>query len=234
LKQHSRIKPWNLAVHILSPLPLVWLVYLYVTGQATFNPAQFLEQRTGDTAIVFLLLSLACTPVNILFGFKPAINLRRPLGVYAFGYAMLHLFVFVGLDYAFNWTFLWADLYNKIYIIAGLSALLLLIPLAATSWKWWQKRLGKTWTALHRIVYAAGVLAVLHLAWVVKGNLLTLRGDIWKPFLASIVLALLLLSRVKPVRRALVRWRQAVVSKVRSTGGGDEHGASQPVEEIRR
>jgi sulfoxide reductase heme-binding subunit YedZ len=201
------IAPLNLITHALAMIPLAVLVLAYQTGNLTANPVQAAEQRTGDTAIVLLLLSLACTPLNTWFGFRPALQLRRPLGMYAFLYASVHLSVFIGIDYGFQWNFLYADLINKAYIYAGLGALLVLLPLAATSWNWWKKRLGMGWKRLHRLVYLAGALAVLHLAWVIKGNVLTLKGDIWKPVLAGVVLAGLLVSRIPAVRRFAVSLR---------------------------
>jgi methionine sulfoxide reductase heme-binding subunit len=203
----QRMKPLNLVVHVLALLPLPILTLAYQAGKLTANPIQALEQRTGDLAIILLLLSLACTPANTWFGFSQALLLRRPLGVYSFLYATVHLLVFTGVDYGFQWQYLWEDLSNKVYIYAGLAAFLVLVPLAATSWKWWQKRLGKKWKRLHQAVYIAGGLAVLHLAWVIKGNVLTLRGDIWKPVLAGMVLAVLLASRLPAVRRQVAHYR---------------------------
>jgi methionine sulfoxide reductase heme-binding subunit len=128
---------------------------------------------------------------------------RRPLGLYAFLYAAIHLFIFVGVDYGFNFDFLLADIAQKRFIFVGLAAFILLIPLAFTSYRYWQKRLGKNWKRLHRLVYVAALLVVIHVAWAVKGDLFTLQGDIWKPLLAGIVLALLLISRIPGVRRRI-------------------------------
>lgn len=193
--------------HALALLPLPVLFLAYQTGHLTANPVQAAEQRTGDAAIILLMASLACTPMYTWFGFRPALKLRRLLGLYAFLYAVIHLAVFVGIDYGFQWNFLYADLINKAHIYTGLAALLVLLPLAATSWNWCKKRLGLGWKRLHRTVYLAAALAVLHLAWVVKGNVLTLKGDIWKPVLAGGVLVLLWISRIPLVRRFAARLR---------------------------
>ncbi len=202
-----RITRLNLAVHAAAWLLFGYLTWAWFSGNLTINPIQALEQHTGDYALIFLLLSLACTPANTLFGFSKAIRLRRPLGVYAFVFATVHLALFVGLDYGFNFNFLLADIANKRYIFVGLAAFLALLPLALTSWKYWQKRLGKTWKRLHKLVYLAAPLVVIHLAWVVKGNLSALQGNIWKPALAAAALALLLAARIPPVRKRLVRAR---------------------------
>ncbi len=208
------ITRWNLAVHAAAWLLLAYLAWAWFSGGLSVNPIQDLEQRTGDYALIFLLLSLACTPANTLFGFSKAILLRRPLGVYAFLFAAVHLTLFVGLDYGFNFRFLLADIVNKRYIFVGLAAFLALLPLALTSWKYWQKRLGKTWKRLHKLVYLAAPLVVIHLAWVVKGNLTSLQGNIWKPALAAVVLTLLLVARIPAVRKRLAGVRYSFKNRV--------------------
>jgi sulfoxide reductase heme-binding subunit YedZ len=125
---------------------------------------------------------------------------RRPLGLYAFGYAALHFTAFVGLDYGFNLGFIWADIANKRFIFVGLAALLILIPLALTSTSGWQKRLGKAWRKLHRWVYLAGALVVVHYVWAVK-------SDIRQPLLWGAAIGLGLLVRVPVVRSAIIRRR---------------------------
>ncbi len=127
---------------------------------------------------------------------------RRPLGLYAFGYAVLHFATFVGLDYGFNFRFLWADVAGKRYIFVGLAALLILIPLALTSTRGWQRRLGKTWRKLHRWVYLAGGLVVVHYVWAVK-------ADIREPLIWGAVIAIGLLIRLPQVRAWLVARRSA-------------------------
>ncbi len=209
-----RMSRLNFTAHAGAWLLFAYLVWAWFNNALTVNPIQTLEQHTGDYALVFLLLSLACTPANTLFGFSKALLLRRPLGVYAFVFATVHLLLFVGLDYGFNVHFLLADVANKRYIFVGLAAFLTLLPLALTSWKYWQKRLGKTWKRLHMLVYLAGPLVVIHLAWVVKGNLATLSGAIWKPFAAALVLALLLAARIPPVRRRLAEVKYAFRNRV--------------------
>jgi methionine sulfoxide reductase heme-binding subunit len=198
------------AVHIGALLPLAWLVKDYLTNNLTVNPIQAATLRTGDTAIILLLLSLAVTPIITLTGYSRLSKVRRPLGVYAFLYASIHLYIFVGVDYGFNFNFLLADIAQKRFIFAGLAAFLLLLPLAFTSYRYWQKRLGKNWKYLHRLVYLAAILVVIHVAWAVKGDLFTLQGDIWKPLLAGSVLTLLLLARIPGIRRNLAAMRMKV------------------------
>lgn len=160
-------------------------------------------QRSGDIALVMLLLSLACTPLNTLFHIPWILSLRRPLGVGAFCYAALHLLIYTGWDYRFDFVQVAATVSEKPYLLVGTAALLLLTPLAITSHPWWKKKLAKNWKRLHRLVYFAAGLVVLHLAWAVKGNVFELRGDIWKPLAAGVVLILFLIARWRPVRRRL-------------------------------
>lgn len=204
----SRITPINLLVHIGAVLPLMVLYWDYTHDNLTINWIQGAEQRTGKIALILLMLSLSCTPLGTLTGWRKTNHLRRPLGLYAFFYALLHFTIFTGIDYGFDLSLLKEAIFEKPYALVGFSALLLLIPLAATSWKWWMKRLGKAWTRLHRLVYLAGVLVILHYAWVVKGDLFALRGAIIQPLLYSLLVFLLLILRVPPVRRWVVRTRR--------------------------
>ena len=208
--------PYQIVVHILGWMPLAVLIAAYFTDNLTVNPIQTASQRTGDIAIIMLLLSLACTPLNTIFGWSQLLKLRRPLGLYAFFYASLHLLIYTGWDYGFNFQQASATLSEKRYLIAGLGGLILLIPLAFTSSKKWMKRLGTAWKKLHRLVYLAAGLVVLHLAWVIKGNVTRLTGDIWKPLAAGLFLTIFLLVRIPGVRKIFVklRRRKAPVRKV--------------------
>lgn len=200
------MKKWTgllIGTHVFAPLPLALLIFAYFTNKLTVNPVQAATQRLGDTALVMLILSLACTPVNTLFGLQEVIRLRRPLGLYAFFYATLHILAYVGWDYSFHFSEIGSQLSGKPYLIVGMAALAILVPLAITSSDYWKKRLGKGWKRLHRFVYLSAVLAVLHLALIIKGSLFRLAGDIAKPLTAGIVLAVLLFMRIPPVRRIL-------------------------------
>jgi methionine sulfoxide reductase heme-binding subunit len=191
---------WQVLVHVAALIPLAWLIFDAVTGRLSANPIQDVEQRTGKYALVLLVLSLWCTPAYILTGWSAVTRWRRPLGLYAFGYAAVHFLTFVGLDYAFNFRFLWADVAGKRYIFVGLAALLILIPLAVTSTKGWQRRLGRAWRKLHRWVYVAGGLVIAHYVWAVK-------ADIREPLIWGAVIAVGLLIRLPAVRAALIARR---------------------------
>lgn len=190
----------RIAVHIGALIPLALLLWDGAHNHLTANPIQEITFRTGKTAIILLILSLLCTPLNILFGWKVVLPLRRPLGLYAFFYVCLHLLIFSVLDYGLDWGLIQQTIAEKRYVLVGFAAFLLLLPLALTSTKGWMRRLGKRWKQLHRLVYLAAFLAVVHFVWLVK-------SDIREPLLYGAALAVLLLLRLAPLRRAIARVR---------------------------
>ena len=190
------------AANLAAAAPLALMIWDYSQGVLGIDPVNAINNRTGRTAIILLFASLACTPLHILFGWRQVLGLRKSLGLWAVGYAGLHLLNFVGLDYAFNFGQMVQDaVLDKPYILAGLAALLLLIPLAVTSTRGSMRRLGRNWKRLHRLAYAAGVLALLHFLWQAKA------AERWEPLLYAVVLGMLLAVRVPPLRRLIVRWR---------------------------
>jgi sulfoxide reductase heme-binding subunit YedZ len=116
-------------------------------------------------------------------------------------YVCLHVLTFTGLDYGFNLQLIGGIVLQKPYAFVGLATFILLLPLAITSFRWWLKKLGRRWTNLHRLVYLAGVLDILHYAWAKKGNLFSLSGDILRPLLLGVLLLFMLALRLPPVRR---------------------------------
>jgi len=190
-----------LLVQVGAAAPLLVLGWNTWQGNLSINPIDDFTNLTGMTAILLLLSSLAVTPIHTITGWRQITTVRKTLGLWAFAYAVLHFFVFVGLDYGFSLRFILADgLPSKPYIVVGLAALLVLLPLAITSTKGWQKRLGRGWKKLHRWVYAAGIFAVIHYIWVAK-------VAFGKPTLYAFILGVLLLARVPPVRTRLSRLR---------------------------
>lgn len=198
-----RFTPLQIIVHLGACTPLLLLVFDLFAGRLSVNPIQDVEQRTGRAAILLLVLTLACTPLNTIFGWREAPKRRRALGLYAFMYAAFHMLVFVGLDYTLSWSLIWDAVLEKRYILVGALTFLILLPMAITSFKYWMKRLGKNWKRLHRLIYLAAPLAVLHYAWAKKGDLFLLRGDIIRPLIYALIVILLLLLRLPPVRRQL-------------------------------
>ncbi len=199
----------KIATHIGSLLPLALLIWAYWQNQLTVNPIQEITFRTGKTAINLLVLSLAVTPVYIVFGFRQVIPLRKLLGLYAFLYVGLHFLVFVWLDYGLDLQLIWEAIFEKRYALVGFAAFLILIPLAITSTKGWMKRLGKNWKRLHRFVYLVALLAVVHYIWLVK-------SDIREPLIYGGVVITLLVLRLPWVRRKIVNARSRI-KQVRKT-----------------
>jgi sulfoxide reductase heme-binding subunit YedZ len=193
-------------VHFGALLPLGILVWRFLTGNLTINPIQAAEQRTGDIALVILLLSLVCSPAASILGIKEAIRYRRTLGLYAFFYGALHVLIFVGLDYTFRWDLIWNELAEKRFIVVGFVSGLILLALAVTSFRWWMKHLGKRWKMLHRLVYVASGLVVLHYMWAVK-------ADIRLPALAGGVLLFLLVIRIPSIKTRLAKIRYTLARK---------------------
>ena len=182
--------------HVAALTPLAVMAWQYAQGQLSADPIREITLRTGKAALVLLVLSLVCTPVHILFKFRPALRLRRPLGLYAFLYAALHGLTFVGLDYGFDLDLILEEVSQKRFVQAGIAALLLLVPLAITSTRGWMRRLGKSWKRLHRLVYVAALVAVVHFVWLAK-------GDIREPLAYGAVVVVLLVLRLPFVRRVI-------------------------------
>jgi sulfoxide reductase heme-binding subunit YedZ len=209
-----RFSKLQIGVHLVFWVLVVWLGYDAIAGNLGINPIQLATQRTGKYALVFLTASLACTPVNTLLGWRQALTARRALGVYAFLWAAVHFSIFIWIDYAFAWEFIKIEILDKRYILAGLAALCILTPLALTSFKWWQKRLGKKWKRLHKLVYLAAPLVILHYSWAKKGDIFQLTGDILQPLLFGLAIGLLLLARLAFVRRHAARLRSQLKARL--------------------
>lgn len=203
------VERFQLLVHIGALLPLVNLFWDHWTDGLTINPIQAATLRTGKIALVMLILTLACTPLNTLFGFRPAIKARRALGLYTFMYAAIHFYIFIGIDYAFDLELLIEAIFEKRYALVGFSAFLILLPLAITSFKVWQKKLGKNWKRLHRLVYLASLLVIVHYVWLVK-------SDIRVPLAYGGIVVALLLLRIPRVKKAAADFRQRLQRVVRT------------------
>ncbi len=203
----------QIVMHILAWVPLVQLAVDYFTGKLTINPIQAATQQLGLTAMLMVAAALAVTPLITLTGFSSLQKLSRPLGLYAFMYTTLHVLMYVGVDYGFAFDLLWLDAQGKSYMLSGLISFAILLVLAITSFRWWMKHLRKNWKRLHRLVYAAGGLAVLHYGLAVKGDLFRLQGDIVKPALYTLLLIFLFGLRIPVVRRAVINGRQKLLAR---------------------
>jgi sulfoxide reductase heme-binding subunit YedZ len=204
--------PLQIAMHIYAWSVLVLLIFDFATGHLSANPIQDLERRTGRHAITLLVLLLLCTPINTLFKWSEPLKRRRALGLYTFMYATIHVIIFTDLDYGLAWSRLYQEVLQKPRLIVGLLAFLLLIPLAITSFDIWKKRLGKNWKRLHQLVYLTAPLVVLHYVWSKKGNILTLQGEVSKPLTYGIIIAIFLIFRIPPVRKALASFSSRILA----------------------
>lgn len=172
--------------HVLSLVPFFWLTLMSVTGGLGVNPVEKLTHESGKWALVLLLLSLLVRPVVQSLKLKKLMPWRRILGLYAFFYALGHFTVYLVLDLSLDFSFLWADLVDRPYILVGFSAWLILLVLALTSPQFARRRLGRKWLTLHKSVYAAAALALLHFYWLIRAD----YAEYWWYLLAFIGLML--------------------------------------------
>lgn len=181
----------KLATWILALSPLGWLVWLTLTRQLGADAVDTLLHRMGDFTLIILLATLTITPLRRLTGWNMLVRIRRILGLFGFFYLSLHFFVYLVLDQTLDWEFILVDLTKRPYAVVGFTAWLLLIPLAITSTRGWVRRLGKRWQKLHKLVYVAVALGLLHFYWQVKADTL------W-PLVAATVYVVLLTLRLRP------------------------------------
>lgn len=158
----------KLIVLPLSMVPLVIAMLRYLGDQWGGNAIEAFTLDTGNWGIRLLLVTLAITPLREITGWNWLITYRRPMGLAAFSYLCVHFLVYLYLDFAFDLPFILNDLSTSLYVVVGFVAFLLLVPLAVTSTTGWIRALGKRWRLLHRLVYAAIVLGVVHYLLQVK------------------------------------------------------------------
>lgn len=203
-------------VWVLCLTPAALLAYDAYAGGLGVNPIEEVTHRTGRWALILLLVTLAVTPVRRLTGWHQAVQLRRTLGLFAFAYAVLHFLTYIVLDQFFAFGYIVEDIAERPYITVGFAAFLLLIPLAATSTTRAIRRLGRNWGRLHRLVYVAATLALLHFLWLVKAP------AIGRPLRYGAVLALLLGIRVVfALRRSALRTARPPAGERGGPGGAE-------------
>lgn len=178
-------------VWLLCLTPLALLVRRAFTGGLGANPVEFITLETGFWTLTLLMVTLAITPVRRLTGLNQLVRFRRLIGLFAFFYATLHFLTYVTLDRFFDFRDIGDDILKRPYITVGFTAFLLLVPLAVTSTRAWIRRLGRNWLRLHRLVYVAAALAILHFYWK-KAS----KADVSEPLLFAGILALLLALRL--------------------------------------
>jgi sulfoxide reductase heme-binding subunit YedZ len=179
----------KIVVFLLCLIPAALLVWRAAADDLGANPIEAVTLSTGRWTLRFLLVTLAITPLRRLTGWNGLITFRRMLGLFAFFYASLHFATYVVVDQFFDWETIVEDITKRPFIMAGFAALVLLVPLALTSTKGWIRRLGRRWQTIHRLIYVATALAVVHFIWKVK-------SDLRDPLLYASILAVLLGFRV--------------------------------------
>jgi sulfoxide reductase heme-binding subunit YedZ len=182
---------WTAAlVFLLCLEPLAELVVRQYRQDLGDKPVEYITHQTGIWALRFLALTLAISPARRLLGLPDLIHYRRMLGLYAFFYGYLHLTTYVWLDKFFDFGEMWKDLWKRPFITAGVTAFLLMVPLAVTSTAGWIRRLGGArWQMLHRLVYGSAIAGVIHYYWLVK-------SDVRAPLMYAAIFAVLFLLRL--------------------------------------
>jgi len=176
-------KPFVFLACLIPLARLGWKAYAGLLGA---NPIEVITHSTGDWLLIFLLVTLAVTPLRKLTGQLWLIRYRRMFGLFAFFYGVLHFLTYIWLDKFFDLHEMLADIAKRRFITVGLAGFVLLIPLALTSTKGWIRRLGgRRWQNLHRLIYLSAIAGVIHYYWLVK-------ADVRKPLQYAFVLALLL------------------------------------------
>ncbi len=186
--------------------------FLWGTRHLGADPIESLEHGTGIWAIRFLVVTLAITPLRRITGANWLQKYRRRFGLVAFTYAALHLVTYVGLDIQLHWPTLQGDFTRRPYIIVGGITFLLLLALALTSTAGWVRRLGRRWVQLHKAVYVAAVLAVVHF-WMSQ------KADIREPLVFALVFVVLLGYRAWTTRRSPSAPRGSNASSSPSSAG---------------
>jgi len=190
---HPAVKP---VLFALALAPLLWLLWAAAADRLGANPAEALIRSSGDWALRLLCLTLAVTPLRRWLGWSALMRQRRMLGLFCFGYALLHFSAYAVLDQGLDLRAIWRDIGKRPFILVGATALALLLPLAATSTDRAMRALGgRRWRALHRLVYAVAALAILHFFWMRSGK--RLYGEV---AVYAALLGLLMLARLHPPR----------------------------------
>jgi len=189
------VKP---ALWILGLAPLLYLLNQIRLGDLGFDPIRTVTHFTGRTAIIILFITLTVTPIRRITGWNPLIKVRRLIGLFAFFYATIHFLIYAVFDRELSLAGLGEDIAKRPWITVGFTVFLILLTLAITSPQAMVRKLGKRWQTLHRLIYPAAGLAVLHFTWAQK-------KDISLPLIYAGVLAVILASRLVLRARKAVR-----------------------------
>jgi sulfoxide reductase heme-binding subunit YedZ len=188
----------KIIIFFLALLPLDRLIWLGLTDDLSANPIEFITRSTGTWALVFLCLTLSMTPLRLIGNSVAWIRYRRMLGLFSFFYACIHFGIWLWLDQDFDLGAMFKDVVKRPFITMGFISFVLLIPLALTSTHWAQKKLGRRWAQLHRIIYLIACTAILHYWWHKAG-----KNDLDTVSIYAVILTLLLCCRIPYIRKIL-------------------------------
>ena len=190
----------KLVIFLLALLPLDRLIYLAFTDGLGANPIEFITRSTGTWALVLLCITLAMTPLRLLTGSSLPIKCRRMLGLFCFFYASIHFVIWLWLDQSFDLVAMWKDVVKRPFITMGFLSFVLLISLALTSTHWAQRKLGRRWALLHKLVYVIAVTVILHYWWHKAG-----KNDLQTVSIYAGVVFILLCCRISWMRDQLTK-----------------------------
>lgn len=189
----------KLVVFINSLVPLVLLLWDLYNKRVGPNPLEFATRTTGMMTLIFLSLTVAVTPLRKIFGINSLVKVRRMLGLFAFFYGALHLLTYVWFDRSFNLASVVQDVGRRPFILLGMTAFFLMVPLAITSTNKMVKRLGgKRWARLHRLVYVAAIAGVVHFWMLVKSDI---RLPLTFAFILLFLLGFRLFAKYAPAQQ---------------------------------
>ena len=184
------IKYFRSSVFLLSTIPFIIITYKIFLNKLGPEPIKEITHHTGEWTLLFLIFTLAMSPLKQITNMNIWISVRRMLGLFAFFYASLHMLTYVGLDYRFDMNEISKDILTKRFIFVGFAAWLLLVPLALTSSKKMMSVLKQYWKKLHRLIYLIALLGISHFIWLVK-------KDVTEPLIYLLIILFLLAFRFK-------------------------------------
>tara|TARA_B100001287_G_scaffold163411_1_gene137317 strand:- start:164 stop:739 length:576 start_codon:yes stop_codon:yes gene_type:complete len=176
-------------VFLLSLIPFLIIIYKIFFNQLGPEPVKEITHHTGEWTLIFIIITLAMSPLKKITKLNIWISFRRMLGLFVFFYATIHLMTYIVVDYRFDWQQIYDDVLKKKYVFIGFSAWLLLIPLAATSSQKMTKLLKQNWKKLHRLIYVIAIFGALHYIWLSK-------TIFFKPLIFAIIILILLMFRL--------------------------------------
>jgi len=182
-------KYFKSVIFFLSSIPFIIIIAKIFLDQLGPEPIKEITHHTGEWTLLFLVFTLSMSPLKRFTNLNIWISIRRMLGLFAFFYASLHMFTYVGLDYQFDLSAISKDILTKKFIFVGFAAWFLMIPLALTSSKKMMSVLRKNWKKLHRLIYLISILGVIHFLWLVK-------KDLTEPLIYLLIIIILLILRI--------------------------------------